>query len=140
MIAVIDRNPLNRLFLFVQTVVRQYHRAKEGKLLVDCKKQPNEGGEHEFRIILPGSLQNPFCLTPAHLDSYLTQPQFLHPLDGIDETFRVLEKGVINILRDTGHGGVLLELEKDKRNRIVVTCSVTISYRHVVTLPRTQKS
>jgi hypothetical protein len=130
--AVIDRNPLDELFAVVKTAVSKYHRAREGKLLVDCTKRPNDGGEQEFRIVLPGSLQNPFCLTPAHLDNYLTQPQFLDPLDGIDETFRVLEQGVIEILQDTGHGGVLLELEKDKRNRIVVTCSVTISYRHVI--------
>ncbi len=132
MIAVIDRNPLDNLFVVVKTVVRKYHHAREGKLLVDCKKRANDGGEQEFRIVLPGSLQNPFCLTPAHLDSYLTQPRSLHSLDGIDEACRVLEKGVIEILQDTGHGGVLLEFEKDKRNRIVVTCSVTISYRHVI--------
>lgn len=136
MIAVIDRNPLDELFAVVKTAVSKYHRAREGKLFVDCKKRPNDGGEQEFKIVLPGSLQNPFCLTPAHLDSYLTQSQSLHPLDGIDEAFRVLEKGVISILRDTGHGRVLLELEKDKRDRTVVTCSVTISYRHVTTPPK----
>lgn len=132
-----DANPLDTFFAFGKAAIHKYQATKEGKLIVDCKKRPKAGDEQGFKVIAYGSLQNPFCFTTAHLESYLLRRQLPPEAKRGDEPFYYLEGSVLEILKRTGYGWVILEFEKGKRDNTVLTCSMTFSHRHVI-LPTSQ--
>ena len=129
-------NPVDKLFEHAEKALHTYQVCREGKLIVDCKRLPNDGNEPGFKVFLTGSPYSAFCFTPAELEHYMSdrQPQTLFsqiekPIYKVEEPLHYLEKSVIEILRKTGYGSVVLEFKRGKKQQTTFLCSVTVSYR-----------
>lgn len=125
-------NPLDTFFTIGRRTVQRYEAVQEGKLSVDCWKRPNDGGEPEFKVFLHGSLRSPFRFTPTHLEHYLSQRSRRAVLDQTEKPFVYLEKSVIQVLCRTGHGSVVLEFGKRKKNQTELICLVTFCHRYLI--------
>lgn len=127
-----EPNPLEEFFASAKAAICQYKVAGEGKLITDCQKLPNHGGEPGFKLIACGFLQSPFCFTSAHLDNYLLRRQLQVASNGTDPPFCYLEENLLEILGRTGYGEIALELDKNQRGKTAVICRVTFSHRYLV--------
>jgi hypothetical protein len=127
-----DINPLDQFFLFSRAAIHHYQAVREGKLIIDCRTHSNQGGEPEFRLMAQGSLQHPFCFTPAHLNHYRERrrSQFLPTTR--DEPFSSLETSVLEILHRTGYGAVTLDFKKGNRSNTILTCYMNLSQRYIL--------
>ena len=129
-------NPVDKLFELAEKTLQTYQNSREGRLIVDCKRLPNDADAPGFKVFLPGSLHSSFSFTPIDLANYISHRQLPiilsgveDPLDKIEEPLHYLEQSVIEILRTTGHGSVVLEFKQSKKRQTTFLCSVTVSHR-----------
>ncbi|MCG8363604.1 MAG: hypothetical protein MJA27_09785 [Pseudanabaenales cyanobacterium] len=128
-------NPVDKLFEHAEKALQTYQTDREGKLIVDCKRLPNDGRAPGFKVFLPGSPYSSFCFTPKELEHYMSYRQsqtFISqvekPLYRVEEPLHYLEQSVIEILRKTGYGSVVLEFKQGKKQQTTFLCSVTVSH------------
>lgn len=123
-----DSNPLDSLFDSIKYTLRQYKTAREGRLLVDCLKYLNNAGVQEFKIFICGSHSCCHC-SLEHLQDYKSRR---YPELALSEYELLVEKGILEILSRTGYGSVVAGFQKPKRRRSEFICTVTVSYRCII--------
>ena len=130
-----NQNPVDRLFELAEEALCIYQTSREGKLIVDCKRLSGDGSGSGFKVFLPGSPRSSFCFTTKDLANYISRRQLRtvlsrveEPFSTVEEPLHYLELSVIEVLRKTGYGSVVLEFKKGRQHQTTFLCSVTVSH------------
>jgi hypothetical protein len=124
-----NSNPLDSLFDSIKCTLHQYKIAREGKLLVDCKR-PSDGGALGFKILVSGFDSSCYC-SREDLSDYMSR-QDSRTILNENEDERLVEQGILDILLTTGHGSIVAAFDKYKCRKSEFICQVTVSYRSVI--------
>lgn len=123
---------VDSFFNYGKAAIHRYQAVREGKLTVDCQKRSNDGSKKGFKVIAHGFPDNPFCFTPADLNTYRSRQQLQMARNGIDEPFCYFEENVLEVLDRTGYGQVSLNFERDGKGNTAIICLVTFSHRYII--------
>ena len=121
---------LERLFGAIQTCLpKEYQGSIPRKLLVECS-MIRSGKSQEFLVTIVGHSDNDFRFQRADLDAYIVGRGLrldsfgVVLMHGESSAIDYLEAGLLNILKTTGFGDVMLIFHKG-----FFLCKVTFCYR-----------
>lgn len=120
---------LDHVFILMRDIMEGHTSFGQGKLSLDCERQ-QLGKEPGFRLILHGPYP-PYAITKTELLQYQQQgflTQSAKPLD----PFELIERCILEVLNESGYGGVSVSLEGGKKEGHAVTIVQNVSYRRYI--------
>lgn len=94
----------------------------------------SKAGKSKFRIMLQGGMSSRVIISSQDLDEYLSQKelQISAETEEEDELFKTIERSILKILHETGHGQVDIKLSSMKKNKLEILIEQGVSYRYVL--------
>ncbi len=125
-------------FDLLMSRLEEYTESRNGQFTISCSTK-RDGGSEFYNLEFDGYCADPFCFSPEHLESYLSWRERNNRIRN-NIVFSFSEDKIVNILRETGYGGVNFAFDRGRNNQLILLCQSTISYRMILNLRKSTLS
>ena len=119
----------SKFFAQIEEQICRFAEQGEGRVDVNIQCYPLRKGHSEYRICAPNLFLSPGYISNNKLRGDLSQ---LHDRSTNRQAFEIFKKGLVDILEASGFGQIQLTFNRDRKEKTIIFCEITISQKHII--------